>query len=388
MVSSSYHLSVAVIAATLFSFAYIASAEEDFDMIAKIQHMRGNDRSLIMADGIKPEMEAIRDGEFSACNSGLPQVLSFLTSADSDANKKGQAAALVSLCSNSHPVNRAKIGSSEGVVSSLVDLIRVGTEKWKAGEDIQGTYKHLDTAGLAAEAIRALSENSAENHKAFVEAGAINELGGFIVASKGGEDGKVCSFPGQSNNGPIGRTPCNFFRMWAAAALETLSNDYCEKENWPCLYDWDDDEKTLTIHDDETVTIDASAERESIANIDGLLEELISIVCSIDPARGHMREHPLPTESMVGRDDGAPSTVAWAAAGVLKNLALLDTVRPSIAADGPYNCLCKMADGSDWLESDIAEDVLHHSGRLDDCDAYLDDLGDDDYDEEVHGGEL
>jgi len=395
-------------------------------MVAKIGEMRGDDKRLIITESL-PEMDKIRNDESSACNSGLPTVIGFLTAEESEESiyKKGQAATLLSLCSHSNPAFRAKIGTEGGVAVPLVQMVQKAKDLWTKGEEVASTYQYLDVAALAAEAIWALVENSAENHRAFVDAGAVEALGGFIVASKEQNEGEgACKFA-NNKDGASGRSPCHFVRMWAAAALENLSSNYCDNGEecdghdeycGLCFYEWDDEGKLLlSVEEGEEVkyTVSAGGTREALANMDGLVEELLHIVCEVEPDREHEREHPYPTESLVGRDDGMPSTVGWAAAGILKNLALEDKLRPMVATEDAYNCFCEMSGSFDWLEADKAEDAVFHIGRDDDClkmmekkfmgdmdfgggDYDDDDYSEDDYSEDesyddeeaAHGGEL
>jgi len=310
----------------------------------------------------------VREEEDSACKSNLPKVLNYLTDPSAPVFLRGQAAEILSLCTNYHSENREKIGSSEGVVTTLVEMVKSGTKKIHH-DDQKEAFLELDTIARAAEAIWILVYNSPTNHKAFVDAGAIEALAEYLLETgtvRG--DGKACLHKGQEVEGR-GRTPCHHARMWSAAALQNLAADYC---GGTCWFEWNEDNSALIPdptheHGAMEVTISAEKERQTMAKYDGLVDELVAMACSSIAHDKPSPDFPWPSAAIMGRDDGMPSLVTWAAVGALKNLALSDTLRHDLASGMGYRCICDAYGSKDWLESEKAKIALHYMGRQEEC---------------------
>jgi hypothetical protein len=174
--------------------------------------------------------------------------------------------------------------------------------------------------------------------------------------------------------------------MWAAAAMQNLAANYCQKDII-CHYDWTDDnnDKNDTVRLEPPpfngkLLVNGTVARQTIIATPHLVETLVELACQ-GPVKGSPNETHNPfigenakqqffdtTTANNHHSIPAANLWAWAATGVLKQLAL-EPNQPSLKSmlESHAVCWCHLLYSKDWLEAIKANDLWHHLRRTDPC---------------------
>jgi hypothetical protein len=198
------------------------------------------------------------------------------------------------------------------------------------------------TSAAAAHLIYIASYGDATNHQGFIDAQAVPALANLFQ---------------HSNAQPIQA-------MWSAAALQNLAASYCETsdEDGFCYWAWNRTNNTdiLQLTADSPLMSDGALARQQIRCNDALIQALQNWTCRGPVARIKTSKTPRPGHNAMSlhgglRHEECPSIVPWAAAGVLKTLALDISVSDGRrSAQSILNetavCLCRLVYSPDYLE--------------------------------------
>jgi hypothetical protein len=176
--------------------------------------------------------------------------------------------------------------------------------------------------------------------------------------------------------------------MWAAAALQNLAANYCQKHT-VCHYDWNDDDDDVddtlqlaALRFNGKLLVNGTVARQTMMKIPNLVETLIQLACQ-GPVQGSSNETHNP---FIGENAKQPPILqtlllnnhnhsdeitippsnlwAWAATGVLKQLALeQDSSMKKSILESHAICFCHLLYSRDWLEASKAQDLWHHLRR-------------------------
>lgn len=258
---------------------------------------------------------------------------------------RARAAEYLTFCITDNRRIRAYFSQQDGIHAKLVSMassIRAPTDP------LHVTTSEIDSVSLmsamACHLIYIASFNDENNHRKFLEAGAVEALAGIIK---------------NENNTPLQI-------MWAAAALQNLAASYCSTSDGRCRWDWTEDNEELILTEDSTpMTIDGSPVRESMLEDTELIDKLVHLSCS-----GPTTTVPMPGEgATLHRDELSTNLFSWAATGALKNLAILLDARDYIVEEYPHSmaCFCRLSHSRDWLETNKGEGILFMLRRSDPC---------------------
>lgn len=241
------------------------------------------------------------------------------------------------------PTNRARLGAADGVMEALVALVDSARREAVSSDPhvaAPPSVHRFEAAESAAEAMWTLAYNSAANHAALVRLGAVEALAAMVTA----RDALGLATPPRA-------------AMWAAAALQNLAASYCETADGRCTWSFERGEPESLVPD-AAVVVDAEDARRRIAHQPVLIEALVRYVCEgpVGPTDGGGA--PWPSKATVSSRN-APSTVPWAAAGLLKNLALSEAAAERVLRSTDAGaCLCRLSRSRDWIESSKANAAL------------------------------
>jgi hypothetical protein len=203
-------------------------------------------------------------------------------------------------------------------------------------------------AAAACNLIYISSFSNKENHQGYIKAGAVEALSTVIKSSH--------SRP--------------HVLMWACAALANLAASYCSgNKDGRCYWDWKQDGKLTIGKSSRPLNSDGTPVRKAMLQDKDLIQILQKLTCT-KPASQQtttdQNNNPWPGKNAIkGRDEDAPSIVTWAAAGALKNLALLPEAHQVIEQVLP--CLCRLHNSPDWLEQNKGEMTIYHIRKANPC---------------------
>ena len=265
-------------------------------------YLRAGDERLVRPS--PTSATAARQAEVSA------ELAAVLTAVRAD-DVAPETVAVLHLATTDNPSHRTLIGTAPGVIDTLVRLL--------AGPP--------EVAEEAAEAAWILAFNHPQNHAALLTAGAVKALAELFL-----------------------RDVSERASMWAAAALQNLAASYC---NGRCSWaKWGQDIEVVG-----RVTVDGEPARLSIAAHPRLLQAVEEKLC--------IEASAWPSQARVA-DRLKSGITAWAAAGLVKNLALSIPVQQEL--HGAIPCLCQLSHSPDWLENSKSAAALQHLGV--DCQGY------------------
>lgn len=265
---------------------------------------------------------------------------------------RAKAAEAVTLLVSDSPSNRHEIGATVGVHAALIELVNKAWRDAAAYDADVATavsVEKYEAAEASAEAIWILAFNSPANHASLISRGAIEALCGMVTA----RDVLGVATPARA-------------AMWALAALQNLAASYCDTRDGRCTWRWEYGERLDLVDGSRRLTVDAEAARLRISAFPGLVAAAVKYGCEgpVPPEDdGVPGGVPWPSKATAASRD-APSVVPWAAAGLLKNLALSPGAAEALLLSdtGPeaLACLCKLAASRDWLEKSKAEAALYY----------------------------
>lgn len=255
---------------------------------------------------------------------------------------RAKAAEAITLFVTDSPTNRAHIGAAPGVFEALVGLIdRAWRNAMAFDADCaeERTQQAFLAAEASAEALWILAFNSPTNHAAILRTNAIEVLASVVVS----RDMRGLQTPPRA-------------AMWAAAALQNLAASYCDGV---CPWVWERGEVGRLTVGHSTLTIDAESARRHIAAQPGLIDAVVAYACDGPVPEFDGGQAPWPSKANVESRD-RPSIVPWAAAGLLKNLALSDvTAEALLTHKDVAPCLCALARSRDSLERSKSSAALY-----------------------------
>jgi hypothetical protein len=291
-----------------------------------LQDVRGDDTRLVRWNARKYTKQRQEQGGCDA----LPQALEVVTSHKVVKQVKGIACEYATFCITDNPKHRTTFSQVPGIHEAVVELVRS-----------DNTY----ASAMASHLIYIASFSNAVNHVGFAEAGAVSALSAVI------KDGTL-----------------SVQVMWAGAALQNLAASYCQtEEDGRCYWKWDKRVDQLELRRSSLPLVsDGHAVRQEMANDEQLITKLKELAC-LGPVAGKKSEsNPFPGHNAVaGQHDNAPTVVAWAATGALKNLALSPEARDAI--EPALSCFCRLSHSADWLEENKGQGVIGHLRRNDPC---------------------
>ncbi|KAG7344123.1 hypothetical protein IV203_022131 [Nitzschia inconspicua] len=335
------------------------------------QALRSDDERLIRPS---PTEATIRI-QTIACPSVIPSLVKTLGDKKLSLPVRGEAAEVLHLCITNNPTNRAKIGRVENgaVFDGIKDLIHTSMTTWNASIPLVHSgrievYQTMDLVGKtvaqAAEAVWILSFNNEMNQQGFFSAGVVDELVRTIQTCpvRFGHEG-----------------PCSEAVMWSLAALQNMAASYCDSEdgtcNWkrkkrsPELYLPRGVQKRDTRHVDQMVR-DRIMQYVKKENFGSLLNYLL---CAGPVKEPNSKNFSWPSKAKHIESAKRPEIVPWAAAGLVRSLALESAARNHFGQQNEDNgylfqCLCHMHKRSpDWLEANNSFDALYRLGWNNHC---------------------
>ena len=304
--------------------------------------VRGDDRRIVRWDATDYTARQQVNGGCDSLGDALQTIIEKAseedTSASDDNNEEIVRLAFeyATFCITDNLAHRAQMTKySPGIYQSIVHYV-------------SSTNQH--TSATASHLIYIASFSNTDNHQGFFQAGAVSALSNVI------KTGEQSGLPVQV--------------MWASAALQNLAASYCQtKDDGRCYWFWPQQKNNVAVKidpDSLPLLSDGDRVRREIANDTDLINKLVQYACQ-RPVKGRMtRTNPYPGENaQVGVHDESPNLVAWAAAGALKNIALLSQAAPLIEPALP--CLCRLAHSHDWLEENKGQGAIEHLRRDDPC---------------------
>ncbi len=299
------------------------SASEAYKLV---EYMRGEDERLIVPSVSEETRQRQEDGGCDKMNDAIESIIH-------EADSSAWAALYLSTCVNSNVDNRDYLANySDEFHEAVVKMLHDDDEMAKSA---------------ASELIWIATFNHGGHILKFIRADVVQALADVILEVQDDHDYGV-------------------IQMWAAAALQNLAANYCDPY---CDYLWHGDphekKHLLVDHHSTPVTVEGTAIRKRILEIDGLLPSLERMVC-MGPVWEPDGEIPWPGSVATkwnypyNVDNSYPSLVPWAAAGLLKNLALLPEARQFLEKDQFMICMCRLAQSEDWLEELKANQFFYH----------------------------
>lgn len=260
----------------------------------------------------------------------------------------GLACEYATFCITDHPDFRATLSQHPGIYEAVVRLVE---------------SPHAHTSASASHLIYIASFANKDNHVGFFRANAIAALRQIIV-----NDDQPKEAQSRSRRRPVEI-------MWAAAALQNLLASYCDTpRNGRCYWLWHHGKDHVLIDRQSLPVIsDGTSMRRVVMMDPELVHRLQDYACQ-GPVQRDEPSEDYPFPGVNARVDcpheDAETILAWAAAGVLKNLALEPDAKARYVS--PQNvtltaCLCRLAHSSDWLEENKGQGVLHHTRPADPC---------------------
>eukprot|EP00546_Thalassionema_frauenfeldii_P009193 CAMPEP_0178921992 /NCGR_PEP_ID=MMETSP0786-20121207/15885_1 /TAXON_ID=186022 /ORGANISM="Thalassionema frauenfeldii, Strain CCMP 1798" /LENGTH=419 /DNA_ID=CAMNT_0020596265 /DNA_START=121 /DNA_END=1380 /DNA_ORIENTATION=- len=289
-----------------------------------IQEVRGDDLRLMRWSATK----YTKQRQSSLCDENLPLALRTISSSSS-ASIKALACEFATFCITDNPVQRSRLGEED--YGAIVKLV-------------QSRDRHA--SAMASHLIYIATFANPLNHQGFFKAGAISQLAKVIKNKKSSK----------------------LAMMWAAAALQNLAASYCKKFKGRCMWNWVGGELVVKPRDNSVLSDGSIIRKEIMADSD-LINTLKKLSCQ-GPVRGKMTDkNPYVGKNAIigGAYDESPNIVAWAATGVLKNLALEPAARTLIEDGDTPKCLCRLAHSPDWLEENKGQGALNYLRPSDPC---------------------
>ena len=290
----------------------LVSASTLQDRIASLQ---GDDRRIVRWDATEHTVEQQNGGSCEL----ISEVTKVLRHESTDEELVGLALEYLTWCLTDHPGHRAAF-AVEGVHLHVVRHLS------SSNPHVSASAAHVVYIGTFA---------NSRNHQAFIENGAVSRLSHLIQ---------------QQSNLPV-------TIMWAAAALQNLAANYCDTpDDGRCYWDWKEGRLVMTT---QPLLSDGATARQFIAQDKPLVEHLGELIRRGPVHPPQSRGNPFPGDrARTGRDDSSPNLLAWAAAGVLKNLALSPEGQELVESYLPE--ACKLSKSPDWLEANKGEGILAH----------------------------
>jgi hypothetical protein len=298
------------------------------DLDKRIQNLRQDDNHLVIVTVGSPTSKAQRNG---GCN-GLKEALELLPNKKISDGLKAKVAEFGVLCVTDNPDNRAILSKVTGIHGALVKLAKSSSDP--------------NAAAAACNLIYIATFSNKVDHQGFVKAGAVDVLATTIKS-------------------PQSRPHTT---MWACAALANLAASYCSgTEDGRCYWDWKENLNHVTIGKSSLpLSSDGLKVRKAILQDKDLIQTLQKLTCQKPASEATMDQYPWPGKNAIkGRDEDSPSIVTWAAAGVLKNVALLP--EPHDAIEQVLPCLCRLYNSPDWLEQNKGEMTIYHVRNANPC---------------------
>lgn len=298
----------------------------DLDLEKSIQNLRQDDNRLVIVSVNKHTSKVQKNG---GCDR-LAEALELLGNNKISHKTKALVAEFAVLCVTDNADNRAILSKVNGIHEALVKLV---------------SSSNPSVAAAACNLIYISSFANKRNHQGFIEAGAVKALSTAIKSAH----------------------TKNHVLMWACAALANLAASYCSgNEDGRCYWEWKDGQ--LAIGESSLpLDSDGADVRKAMLKDKHLTQMLQFHTCLEKPASLPMTDDkPWPGKNAIkGRDEDKQSIVTWAAAGALKNLALLPEARRVIEEVLP--CLCRLNNSPDWLEQNKGEMTIFHIRKANPC---------------------
>ena len=215
----------------------------------------------------------------------------------------------------------------------------------------------LEAIAEAGEAIWILSFNNEENHRGFLTSKTLDALVHVV---------NNCDVPNRFEP-----AICSKAVMWSLAALQNLAASYCHTDWGGCDWEWDNNGE-LVLSDQVKNEVGAQARAKLMAYLESsdLSNTLNHLVCIGPVDQPHGPEHAWPSLSEIpDKAQDLPSLIPWAAAGLIKNLALSFHTRTFWKENhSMFKCLCHLSKSSpDWLEELKATSALYNLGWENTC---------------------
>jgi hypothetical protein len=297
------------------------------DLDKSIQNLRQDDNRLVVVSVGSPTSKVQRNG---GCDH-LAEALDLLRNKKISDETKAKVAQFGVLCVTDNADNRAILSKVIGIHKALVKLVQSSDS---------------DAAAAACNLIYISSFSNKENHQGFINARAVDVLSTAIKS-------------------PQSRPHTT---MWACAALANLAASYCAgTKDGRCYWDWKENRSYVTIGKSSLpLDSDGLNVRKAMLQDKDLIQTLQKLTCGKPASKATMDQNPWPGENAIkGRDEDSPSIVTWAAAGALKNLALLPEAHQAIEQVLP--CLCRLYNSPDWLEQNKGEMTIYHVRNANPC---------------------
>jgi hypothetical protein len=344
------------------------------------QKLRGDDNRLFRPS----PTEATAMAQNEVCPNEIPSLVETLHASNLTLRTRGNAAEVLQLCTTNNPRNRAKIGSvNRGkVFMAMKDLMHEGMSTYNTTLplriDARKRKALLDGAGKAiaqaAEAVWILSYNNENNQKGFFEAGVVDELIMII---------QNC----QVSFDKVG--PCSEAVMWSLAALQNLAASYCDSPDGHCEWDRTKNSPNLFLPwGVQKVTKIDKVIRQRIMHFwewQDFGKRVSFFLCAGPVRMPHGDYYSWPGQAKDIDSEIQPQIIPWAAAGLIKSLAIDRKTRSYFGRQIDDNgnlfvCLCDMHKRSpDWLEAETAQSALYRMGwdhQCPDVKDYCEDNGD------------
>ena len=299
------------------------------ELTDKLDHLHADDKPLVRYTVTDETFERQEDGCLD-----LPDMIAAMKDNETSLEAKTVAAQIVAVCVNERPEHRDVVSDEEGYHDAVVALLG-------------------NAPAAAAELIYISVFSHDGNHEGFNKAGAVDELIRIVMEHDDSQS-----------------------LMWSLAALANLAASYCDGV---CYYEWEHPEVFGNVQDEEEedeevdetafnysppqlfnmeeITIDSMSVREYMIEKEGFLGRVVDLVCSSIALVKH--DHPLPQDS--APDENHVSIVPWAAAGLVKNLAIDEHSHESL--EDTVVCLCWLLISDDGFEYDKASTALYHLDR-------------------------
>lgn len=336
--------------------------------LTKVQEMhtelRSGDSSLIRLEPTEETAEAQND----ICPFMISSLVDTVEKAD-DLLLRGEAAEVLALCTTNNPANRADIGEAgRGVVfDALDDLVVKSMEQWNSTRAMEKEKQRAlreksgKVLAQAAEAVWILSFNNENNQKGFFQAGIIDD---FIMA--------IRNCPVMFNRD----FHCSEAVMWSLAALSNMAASYCTSHNGVC--EWErDNNKNLALPEGvrQTSKIDNDVRERLMDHMDkqGFFKLLGYLVDGGPVTSPHDETYSWPSKGKDIHSEEHPEIVPWAAAALVRNLALSPDARQFFAKQTEehgklFVALCDLYKRSpDAYEEEMSYDALYRLGWEEHC---------------------
>lgn len=329
------------------------------DLAAMVKDIAGNDTRIVRWDASTHTVEKQNSG---ACDE-LSPIFERITDKSKDWEAKGLACEYATFCITDNPKFRAQLAEhGKDLHKTLVNHV---------GSD------NIHLSSMASHLIYIASFSNEKNQQAFAKAGAVQALIKVIkryeeqdVAERKKHHERQKSEKEQDKDiTKFNKSMRSVQFMWSAAALQNLAASYCKTENdGRCYWDWAEDKDHLVLMNESlTVVSDGASIRQEILKDDKLVDVLIDYVCEGPVEEPLADVNPFPGGfAKVGEHDDSPNIVTWAAAGLIKNLAL-EPPSDREKLEEAVSCLCHLTQSPDWLEEHKAHDAVTHIRRDDPC---------------------